>query len=151
VSAALAPDRDAAMVLALASTALPFAGSREAEAERWLRILRLHGEAGKVLQGLGVSEGALEAPEDSGGAPGQAGPAGEGRPHEDVLSAVSAEASRLAGERGAQAVSSADVLVGAMNVYGAAFDRVLRAHGTDREEVLVRVAIELRGAGAGTP
>src|ERR1019366_7136527 len=45
---ALAPD--AAMVLGIASTAMPFARTREEEAERWLRVLRLHGEVGIALQ-----------------------------------------------------------------------------------------------------
>ncbi len=56
------PDLDSALVLGMASTAIPFARSREEEAERWLRILRLHGEAGAALQALGVSEAPLEAP-----------------------------------------------------------------------------------------
>src|SRR5579885_2166064 len=47
---------DAAMALGLASTAMPFAASRRAEALRWLRILRLHGEAARVLCALGVGE-----------------------------------------------------------------------------------------------
>ena len=57
---ALAPD--AAMVLGIASTAMPFARNREAEAERWLRLLRLHGEVGIALQALGVSETSLPLP-----------------------------------------------------------------------------------------
>ena len=57
---ALAPD--AAIVLGIASTAMPFARTPEAEAERWLRVLRLHGEAGAALQALGVSEGTLGVP-----------------------------------------------------------------------------------------
>ncbi len=47
---------DAAMALGLASTAMPFAASRRSEALRWLRILRLHGEAARVLCALGVGE-----------------------------------------------------------------------------------------------
>ena len=42
---------DAAMVLGIVSTALPFARTPEDEAERWLRVLRLHGEVGAVLAG----------------------------------------------------------------------------------------------------
>ena len=55
---ALAPD--AAMALGIASTAMPFARTPEDEAERWLRVLRTHGEAGIALHALGVSEGPLE-------------------------------------------------------------------------------------------
>ncbi len=51
------PDIDASMVIGMASTAIPFARSREDQAERWLRILRMHGEAGIALHELGVSEG----------------------------------------------------------------------------------------------
>jgi hypothetical protein len=47
---------DAAMALGLAATAMPFAASRRAEALRWLRILRLQGEAARVLCALGVGE-----------------------------------------------------------------------------------------------
>src|SRR5581483_9776453 len=50
---------DAAMALGIASTAMPFAASRRAEALRWLRILRLHGEAARVLCALGVGEAPL--------------------------------------------------------------------------------------------
>ena len=54
-TATLAPD--AAMALGIAATAMPFARTPEGEAERWLRVLRLHGESGIALQALGVSEG----------------------------------------------------------------------------------------------
>ena len=46
--------QDAALVVALAGTAIPFAHSAEDEAERWLRAMRLHGQVGAILQGLGV-------------------------------------------------------------------------------------------------
>src|SRR3954464_14552606 len=51
--------QDAALVLALAGTAVPFAHSAEDEAERWLRALRMNGQVGAALQGLGVGEGSL--------------------------------------------------------------------------------------------
>ena len=51
--------QDAALVVALAGTAMPFAHSAEDEAERWLRALRLHGQVGSALQALGVGESPL--------------------------------------------------------------------------------------------
>jgi hypothetical protein len=146
-----APDLDAAMVLGMASTAIPFARSREAEAERWLRILRLYGEAGTALQALGVSEAPLEepvqelaaggaggsAPGANGSAPSANGPATSTQ--DDVLAAVLAGAADGAQRRGATALASVDVLRAVMDFYGSDFDHVLRAHGTDREEVLARL------------
>jgi len=52
--------QDAAIVLALASTAIPFATSVQDEAARWLRVMRLHGQVGVALQALGVPESPLE-------------------------------------------------------------------------------------------
>lgn len=127
-----APDLDAALVLGMASTALPFARSREAEAERWLRILRLHGEAGATLQSLGVSEAPLEDTEHE-------DPEGSAAGAGDVVARVGAAAAAAAAERNAPCFGTADVLVGVIGVYGEDFDHVLRAHGTDRAEVLERI------------
>jgi hypothetical protein len=137
VSAQPALDTDAAMVLGIASTAMPFAHSTEAEVERWLRILRLHGEAARVLQALGVSEAPLEEADPGGGSEGSATVRDDGR--EDPVDAVSASATRIAAERGAPTVATSDVLLAVGELYGADFDRVLRAHGSDREEVLERL------------
>jgi hypothetical protein len=141
---ALAPD--AAMVLGLASTAMPFARTPEAEAERWLRVLRVHGEAGIALQALGVSEGSLLL-------------GGEGTDHErdaparlddrDVVSQVTEDAVNIASRRGATGVATIDVLMAVMHVYGADFDRVLRAHGTDRDEVIERLGAMTRRRASG--
>lgn len=131
---ALAPD--AAMVLGIASTAMPFAGSREAEAERWLRLLRLHGEVGIALQALGVSEMAMPLPGEE-PEPERRGP--EDGPSVDAVEAVTEHTVRIARERGAHGVATTDVLMAVMHVYGEDFDRVLRAHGTDRDEVLERL------------
>jgi hypothetical protein len=137
---ALAPD--AAMVLGIASTAMPFAGSREEEAERWLRLLRLHGEVGIALQALGVSEMGL--PQPAGGAQGARS---ESAPEADAVEAVTEHTVRIARERGAPGVATTDVLMAVMHVYGEDFDRVLLAHGTDRDEVLERLSA-LEGSSA---
>ncbi len=136
----LAPD--AAMVLGIASTAMPFARTPVDAAERWLRVMRAHGEVGAALQALGVSEGPL----------GEAGELGKGVDaeqlgqsrvdHEEAVGRVTEKAIHIARERGASAVVTTDVLRAVMHVYGADFDRVLRAHGTDRDEL-----IELLGVG----
>ncbi len=125
---ALAPD--AAMVLGIASTAMPFARTREDESERWLRLLRLHGEVGIALQALGVSE----VPLPQGNQHAEADPS---RP--DGVAAVTEQTIRIAAERGVHGVGTTEVLMAVMHVYGEDFDRVLRAHGTDREEVLERL------------
>ncbi len=116
----------------MASTAIPFARSREEEAERWLRILRLHGEAGAALQALGVSEAPLEAPTVHDEAP---APAGGG----DVVARVGDVAAGNAGRRRAHCFTTIDVLLAVIDVYGQDFNDVLRAHGTDRQEVLERL------------
>lgn len=132
---ALAPD--AAMVLGIASTAMPFARTREDEAERWLRLLRLHGEVGIALQSLGVSEMALPLP-GSVAAPGPSERSGD-TAAPDAVASVTEHTVRIAGERGAHGVATTDVLMAVMHVYGEDFDRVLHAHGTDRDEVLARI------------
>ncbi len=126
------PDLDAALVLGMASTAIPFARSREEEAERWLRILRLHGEAGAALQALGVSEAPLEGAERHEEEAGQ--------PEvEDVVARVGDVAAQGASRRQAQCFTTIDVLVAVIDVYGHDFNQVLRSHGTDRQEVLDRL------------
>ena len=152
---ALAPD--AAIVVGIASTALPFACTPEDAAERWLRVLRLHGQAGAALQALGVSEGSLRTPaeaEDEGEDEGEHGwapldtaasaPAALASAHADnrdeparVLERAAAHAER----RGAAGVATSDVLMAVIDVYGADFERVLQAHGTDRDEVIERLAL----------
>ncbi len=146
----LAPD--AAMVLGIAATAIPFARTPEDEAERWLRVLRLHGEVGHVLQAIGVSEDVISLPPESvaGGPPGAgaaegagadavgADPAGGER--RDVIALVGQYAERIAAARGSAGVATTDVLVAVLQVYGPVFERALRAHGTDADEVLERLA-----------
>lgn len=138
-SPAVAPD--AAIVLGIASTAMPFARTPEAEAERWLRILRLHGEAGAALQALGVSEGRLYGADRDADLehPAQDGP----RERVDPVERVIDEAVEIARRRRCAGVATTDLLLAVMCVYGDDFNRVLQAHGTDRDELLQRLDIEL--------
>jgi hypothetical protein len=136
----LAPD--AAMVLGLASTAMPFARTPEDEAERWLRVLRLHGEVGIALQALGVSEVPLLEAHES--ATPSAGAPTSGADDRDAVAEIAYNAARVARQRGVSGVATTDVLIAVMQVYGGEFDRVLQAHGTDREEVLERLGVEKR-------
>jgi hypothetical protein len=132
----LAPD--AAIVLGIASTAMPFARTQEDEVERWLRLLRLHGQVGTALQALGVSESALQEEESKAHEPAADGVGGG---DQDAVARVSEHAIRVAAERGASSITTADLFVAVMGVYGEEFDRVLRAHGTDCEEVLERLGL----------
>jgi hypothetical protein len=123
--------QDAALVIALAGTAIPFAHSAEDEAERWLRAMRLQGEVGKLLQALGVGEAPLMTGQPSEGAPGESPPLGE-----DGLERVTRTAERLAGERGAESIGTPELLLAVIEVYGELFERALYVRGTSREELV---------------
>ena len=132
---ALGLSQDAAIVLALADTAVPFAHSPEDEAERWVRVMRLHGRVGAMLQSLGVGEAPLETP---------AQPASirllRRRPlGEDVVDMVTQRAREFTLGRGADTVCTIDVLFALFDVYGKTFDRALYVRGTTREELLERL------------
>ena len=132
---------DAAMVLGLAGTAMPFAASPEEEAERWLRVLRLHGDVSASLQALGIGEVPIRGDDHEG----ELDVGGEGHhkaAEHEVVKNVTEHATRSAQRRGAHTVGTIDVLIGAMEYYGEDFDRILQAYGTDRDEVLERVLAE---------
>ena len=137
--ATLAPD--AAVVLGIATTAMPFARTRAQQAERWLRVLLLHGAVGVVLRGLGVTE-AAEPTADDPAAAASSDPATA--PEPDVIARITEDAGRVAHQRGANAVATTDLLLAVMHAYGADFNRVLMAHGTTADELIERL-------GAGTP
>lgn len=138
--------QDAALVLGLAATALPFAGSTQAEAERWLRVLRLHGQVGGVLQALGVSEAPLETTADPVGAEREQ----ERRDRDEkVVDTVAQHAARFAELREAEAIGTVDILFAVMRVYGKDFDRALYVRATDRKELLERLSASLPASVAG--
>ena len=120
--------QDAALVLALAGTAVPFAHSAQDESERWLRALRLHGDVGRIMQALGVSESPLT---DEPGASGHTPPFGE-----EVLDRVTRTAAGYTAERGAEAIGTQDLLRGVIDVYGDLFEQVLYVRGTSAAELL---------------
>ena len=121
------------MVVALAGTAMPFAHSAEDEAERWLRVLRVHGRVGTALQALGVGEAPLigESDREAGGTP----------PHgPDILDEVTRRATEFAAAREGDRVGTPDLLFAVFEVYGKLFDRALYLRGTSREELVERLA-----------
>lgn len=128
--------QDAAIVLALASTAIPFASGDQDEAERWLRVMRLHGQVGSALQALGVPEGPLETPADR--------PVAEGRGKRDEainpVAQVHAKARDMARQRDAATTGTLEVLFAVLSVYEESFDRALYSRGTTREELLSHLA-----------
>ena len=125
--------QDAALVVALAGTAMPFAHSAEDEAERWLRALRLHGQVGATLQALGVGEAPLMTEHEQSEGPGTPtlGP--------DVLDDVTRRAADVAAAREAGTVGTADLLFAVLDVYGNLFDRALYLRGTGREELVEKL------------
>jgi hypothetical protein len=128
---------DAALVTALAGTAMAFSHCAEDEAERWLRALRLHGQVGCALQALGVGEAPLErdAGVDVCDEPSAAAPLGD-----LALARSVREAERRALNRGARAVGTADLLLALLDVYGEPLDHALEARGATRDEVVERLA-----------
>jgi len=124
---------DVTLMLGIASTAMPFAESVEDEAERWLRLLRRHGEAGFLLASLGVSEARLKGPNEL--LPGARPKLGVSHVIENVI----AGAGQIATRREAAKVSTTDVLLAVIEVYGDVFDRVLQAHGGNVDELTGRL------------
>ena len=129
---------DAVTVMGLAGTAVAYATSTEEEVERWFRPLCLYGEAGFVLQALGLAE---ESPEET--APlrsANEAPAPDGRSGladaEARMAAVLTCASEFAAQREAPAIGTVDLLLAVMRVYGQDFDRALELRGSDRVQVM---------------
>lgn len=126
---------DAAIVLALAETAIPFAAAPEDEAERWVRILRLHGEVGCALQSLGVPEGPLESAART---PSRRGRRSQGAG--EVVALVERRARGRSHAHGAPVSGTVDILFALVTTYGSLLDRALYVRGTTRAELLERLS-----------
>jgi len=129
--AALPLTADAALLLGIASTAMPFAQSLEEQAERWLRALRRHGEAGALLASLGVREAPVSRL-DAQGEPARLGEA-------DPVAIVREHASSVAAARRMSRVTTTDVLIAVNDVYGRTFASVLAQHGVASAELTERL------------
>jgi hypothetical protein len=128
--------QDAAIVLALAETAIPFARSPEDEAERWVRLMRLNGQVGRTLQALGVGEAPLAT-----STPQHADHAARSRPlGENPVPAVTQAARQIATDRGAECTCTTDVLLAVCDLYGDAFEHALYVRGSSCEELMERLA-----------
>jgi hypothetical protein len=125
---------EAALVTALASTAMPFSHCAEDEAERWLRVIRLHGDVGRALQALGVGEAPLETTTDVCADPASTPPMGQ-----QAFDQAVREAERHAVSRSAPVVETSDLLLALFDVYGDKLDRALETRGASRREVLERL------------
>jgi hypothetical protein len=110
---------------------------RTQEAERWLRVLRMHGDVGAALQSLGVPERPLEGAIDL--APARCK---DGRHHDDTVTRVCCCALDLARRSGAEIVGTRHILLAVFAVYGWAFDHELYRRGTCRDAVLGELAGE---------
>jgi hypothetical protein len=124
--------QDAAIVLGLARTAVPFAASVEDECERWVRVMRVHGQVGRAMQALGVGEAPLESP----AAPRPVRILQAHHSSADVVELVEHRAMELAAERRAALVSTVDVFFAVLDIYGTPFERALYARGTTRLELI---------------
>ena len=124
--------QDAALVFALAGTAMAFSHSAEDEAERWLRAMRMHGRVGQALQAMGVGESPLMTGSEA--RPGKT-PLGP-----KAVDVVTDRAQDYAFRRNAATVGTPELLFAVMEVYGKMFDRALYLRGTSREELLERLS-----------
>ena len=123
---------DAAAALGIAATAIPFAGSLDAQAEQWLRALSRSGDTGMALNVLGAHDAAPSSTPDSLEACAVAGWSLDA----DVVVAVTRQASELASHHHRRAIQTDDLLGAVAKLYGRVFDRVLARHGVDRQELL---------------
>jgi anti-sigma B factor antagonist len=122
---------DAAIVVGLASAALPFAESSLDELRRWVRILSVHGEAARALQRVGLTDVAIDQPALAS----VTDPDGP-QAHADSVVRVSKAATAIAVDRDADCVTTVDLLLAVMTAYGDAFDRELRGHGSSAVELI---------------
>ena len=132
--ASLALSAEAAAVLALAESTVPYALTRASEAEVWLRLLRRHGVVGRALAEMGFSYGELIARAE-------ASQSLSGSGVHPAVARVRDEAMEFARARDATEVTTADILFALLSVYRRLVDRVLYGHSITREHLVAQLAL----------
>ncbi len=127
--------REVVIALELAETTIPYARSPQAEAERWLRILRRLERTGEALGALGVPDGPLESPAE-------ARMAYESDPVFSVQE-VAERAEMYARARGGRVVGTIDLLFGVLGTYGKDFSKALYRCGVARELLLDHLTMQV--------
>ena len=127
--------REVVIALELAETTIPYARSRQGEAERWLRILRRLERTGEALAALGVADGPLESPAE-------ARMAYENEPVFSVQD-VAQRAEMYARARGGKVIGTIDLLFGVLGTYGSDFSRALYRSGVARELLLDHLSMQV--------
>jgi hypothetical protein len=133
--------REVVIALELAETTVPFARSRQGEAERWLRVLRRLERTGEALAALGVPDGPLESPAE-------ARMAFESDP-EISIHDVASRAESYARARGGDVVGTIDLLFGVLGTYGKDFSKALYRCGAARELLLDRLTMQVEAHPSG--
>jgi len=128
--------REVVIALELAETTIPYARSRQGEAERWLRILRRLERTGDALASLGVPDGPLESAAEA-----RMSPYG----HEPAVSVaeVAERAQMYASARGGRVVGTIDLLFGVLGTYGQDFSKALYRCGVARELLLDHLTMQV--------
>ena len=127
--------REVVIALELAETTVPYARSRQGEAERWLRILRRLERTGDALGELGVPDGPLESPAE-------ARMAFEHDPSVSVAE-VAERAELYMRARGGKVIGTIDLLFGVLGSYGADFSKALYRAGVPRELLLEHLTMQV--------
>jgi hypothetical protein len=125
------PSRHAAAALTFGYLTVPSEVPPADQAERWLRILRLHGRTGEALQRAGVRELPLATVAEPARGPRRAG-------QQEVIRCA-AELARLAG---AGTTDTVHVLFAVRVVFGSSLDRALYGHGIGWDQLTNQLVSE---------
>ncbi len=126
---------DAATVVGLVSTAMPFADGPADQVERWLKVLSRNGDAGFVLDAAGIGDSSADM-----GTPSTPAASLSLGPDEDPVDAVTAHANRAVRSRGETTTRSTDLLEAVRDLYGDVFEEALRRHSAEPEGALQRLS-----------
>jgi anti-anti-sigma factor len=127
---------DAATVVGLVSTAMPFASGPVDQVERWLKVLSRNGDAGFVLDAAGIRDRSSGDSETRSGSGWSAPLPLDG----DPVGAITAYANRAVRSRGGTTTRSTDLLEAVRDLYGDVFEEVLCRHSAEPEGALERLS-----------